>query len=116
MRRFPLVLLILAFGLSAHAAKLQKYKDWLRSPEAYFLTGSERAEWKNVRMPGVSDLSRSGTTLVRGNGRGYLRYTLIFPPQALTQFGGKAYVVDVDVDLTTGKGRLARRATGSSTR
>jgi GWxTD domain-containing protein len=191
MRRFPLVLLILAIGLSAQAAKLQRYKDWLRSPEAYFLTEDERAAWKNVRTdgeaaafvaaftekrggevfttaiaervaiadkyftlknvrgtstlcgklvilfgrpldikavpydrsgyiempkqptPGISDLSQTGprgTTLVRGKGRGYLRYTLIFPADALPEFGGKAYVVDVDVDLTTGKDRLAKES------
>ena len=30
-------------GLSA------KYKDWAKSPEAYFLTADERAQWKNVK-------------------------------------------------------------------
>lgn len=29
-------------------AELNKYKDWDKSPEAYFLTPPERAEWKNV--------------------------------------------------------------------
>ena len=29
-------------------AELTKYKDWDKSPEAYFLTTAERAEWKNV--------------------------------------------------------------------
>ena len=29
-------------------ADLTKYKDWDKSPEAYFLTTAERAEWKNV--------------------------------------------------------------------
>jgi GWxTD domain-containing protein len=49
MRRLTLVILSLFLALSAQAAKLQKYKDWLRSPAAYFLTGDERKEWKNVR-------------------------------------------------------------------
>ena len=29
-------------------AEFTKYKDWDKSPEAYFLTPAERAEWKNV--------------------------------------------------------------------
>ncbi len=35
----------LAFALSA-LAELSKYKDWDRSPDAYFLTPAERTEWK----------------------------------------------------------------------
>jgi len=29
-------------------AQLTKYKDWDKSPEAYFLTSTERADWKKV--------------------------------------------------------------------
>jgi GWxTD domain-containing protein len=29
--------------------ELSKYKDWAKSPEAYFLTGAERQEWSNVK-------------------------------------------------------------------
>ena len=34
---------LLAGGLS------RKYKNWEKSPEAYFLTGAERAQWKQVK-------------------------------------------------------------------
>jgi GWxTD domain-containing protein len=35
--------------LAANAlAEFTKYKDWDKSPEAYFLTPAERTEWKNV--------------------------------------------------------------------
>lgn len=44
---------LLAFmGLSLAAlamAQLSKYKDWGKSPEAYFLTPSEREEWSKVK-------------------------------------------------------------------
>ena len=30
-------------------AQLSKYKDWAKSPEAYFLTPSEREEWAAVK-------------------------------------------------------------------
>lgn len=33
---------------AAALAQLSKYKDWDKTPEAYFLTPAERAEWKNV--------------------------------------------------------------------
>jgi GWxTD domain-containing protein len=29
-------------------AQLTKYKDWEKGPEAYFLTATERADWKKV--------------------------------------------------------------------
>jgi GWxTD domain-containing protein len=29
-------------------AQLSKYKDWVKSPEAYFLTPAEREEWARV--------------------------------------------------------------------
>jgi GWxTD domain-containing protein len=41
--------IVAGLALSACAlAELSKYKDWDKSPEAYFLTPPERAEWKNV--------------------------------------------------------------------
>jgi GWxTD domain-containing protein len=33
---------------AASLAQLTKYKDWDKSPEAYFLTSGERADWKKV--------------------------------------------------------------------
>ena len=47
MKRVVFVVVGLAFALSA-LAELSKYKDWDRSPDAYFLTPAERAEWKTV--------------------------------------------------------------------
>ncbi len=35
---------------SCALADLTKYKDWDKSPEAYFLTPSERAEWKKLTI------------------------------------------------------------------
>jgi GWxTD domain-containing protein len=36
-------------------AELVKYKDWDKSPEAYFLTPAERTEWKNVSTDEEAD-------------------------------------------------------------
>ena len=43
--------ILAAFGLAIAAlatAQLSKYKDWPKSPEAYFLTSEERAEWSKL--------------------------------------------------------------------
>ncbi len=45
MKRVVFALAGLALALSA-LAELSKYKDWDRSPEAYFLTPAERTAWK----------------------------------------------------------------------
>ena len=47
MKRFLFALAGLAITVSA-LAELSKYKDWDRSPEAYFLTPAEQTEWKKV--------------------------------------------------------------------
>jgi len=47
VKRFLFALAGLAITVSA-LAELSKYKDWDRSPEAYFLTPAERTEWKKV--------------------------------------------------------------------
>ncbi|HTY42439.1 MAG TPA: GWxTD domain-containing protein [Thermoanaerobaculia bacterium] len=44
----------LAFAASA-LAQLSKDKDWDKSPEAYFLTPAERAEWKNLKTDDEAD-------------------------------------------------------------
>jgi len=45
-----LALTIAAFASGAFADGLSKqYKKWDRTPEAYFLTNAERAEWKKVK-------------------------------------------------------------------
>ncbi len=47
MKKALIALAGLAFAASA-LAELSKYKDWDRSPEAYFLTPAERDEWKKL--------------------------------------------------------------------
>ena len=47
MKKFLFALAGLAIAASA-LAQLAKYKDWDKTPEAYFLTPEERAEWKKV--------------------------------------------------------------------
>ena len=47
MKRILLAVAGIALVASA-LAQLSKYKDWDKSPEAYFLTPAERTEWKNV--------------------------------------------------------------------
>jgi GWxTD domain-containing protein len=47
VKRVLFALAGLALAASA-VAELSKYKDWDRSPEAYFLTPAERTEWKKV--------------------------------------------------------------------
>jgi GWxTD domain-containing protein len=45
-----LLLALAGIALAASAvADLTKFKDWDKSPEAYFLTPAERTEWKNVK-------------------------------------------------------------------
>ncbi len=50
--RCPAILFLLCFfgssGASASSLS-EKYKSWDKSPDAYFLTPEERAQWKNVR-------------------------------------------------------------------
>src|SRR5262245_50165761 len=48
VKRVFIALAGLALAVSA-LAQLTKYKDWDRSPEAYFLTPAEREEWKKVK-------------------------------------------------------------------
>ena len=45
--------------------------------------------------------------MVQGSERRVIQYTLIFPASALGAFNGEDYVVNIDVDLATGKDRLA---------
>lgn len=47
MKKLLFVLAGIVLAASALAA-LTKYKDWEKSPEAYFLTSPEREEWKKV--------------------------------------------------------------------
>ncbi len=47
MKKTGMVLAALAFAAVA-LAQMAKYKDWAKSPEAYFLTPPERAEWSKV--------------------------------------------------------------------
>ena len=47
MKKVLFALAGLAIAASA-LAELAKYKDWDKTPEAYFLTPEERAEWKKV--------------------------------------------------------------------
>src|SRR5690348_16238085 len=44
-----LVASLLAAGPLAAAGLSKKYKSWDKSPEAYFLTGAEKAQWKQVK-------------------------------------------------------------------
>ncbi len=54
MKRVFIALAGLAVAVAA-LADLSKYKDWDRSPEAYFLTPAERAEWKKVSTDEEAD-------------------------------------------------------------
>ena len=54
MKKLLLTLAGLAVAFSAMAS-LSKYKDWDKSPEAYFLTPAERADWKNVQTDEDAD-------------------------------------------------------------
>jgi GWxTD domain-containing protein len=48
VKRVILFAIALAAATAA-MAQLSKYKDWPKSPEAYFLTTAERADWANVK-------------------------------------------------------------------
>jgi GWxTD domain-containing protein len=54
VKKFLLVLAGLAVATAA-LAQLSKNKDWDKSPEAYFLTSAERADWKNVKTDEEAD-------------------------------------------------------------
>lgn len=47
------VLALFAAGMAADGLAPQ-FKDWAKSPEAYFLTAEERGQWKNVRDDAVA--------------------------------------------------------------
>ena len=47
MKRISIFLSLLAL-VAVSSAELAKYKDWVKSPEAYFLTSEERSEWSAV--------------------------------------------------------------------
>jgi len=47
VKKMRIVFAVLAFAAIA-TAESAKYKDWPKSPEAYFLTSAERAEWAKV--------------------------------------------------------------------
>jgi GWxTD domain-containing protein len=49
VKKVMIALAGLAIAVSALAELSAKYKDWDKSPEAYFLTPAERSEWKNVQ-------------------------------------------------------------------
>ncbi len=50
MKRTMMTVAMAFAATAAFAAGLSKqYKNWDRTPEAYFLTGAERAEWKKVQ-------------------------------------------------------------------
>lgn len=59
-----LVTLLLAFPLLA--ADLGKYKQWLDSPAAYFITAAERAEWGSVRTEADAEAFVRKYTEARG--------------------------------------------------
>ncbi len=48
MKKLLLALAVLAIAASA-PAEFTKYQDWDKSPEAYFLTPAERAQWKDIK-------------------------------------------------------------------
>ncbi|MEP6769522.1 MAG: GWxTD domain-containing protein [Acidobacteriota bacterium] len=48
MKRACITLAVLAVAAMALAELSAKYKDWPKSPDAYFLTPSERTEWSSV--------------------------------------------------------------------
>jgi GWxTD domain-containing protein len=48
VKRVVLFAVALAAATAA-MAQLSKYKDWAKSPEAYFLTSAEKADWANVK-------------------------------------------------------------------
>ncbi|MFN2633101.1 MAG: hypothetical protein ABR610_06765, partial [Thermoanaerobaculia bacterium] len=48
MKKACITLAVLAVAAMALAEVSAKYKDWAKSPEAYFLTPSERTEWSSV--------------------------------------------------------------------
>ena len=50
MKNIAAALLFSFFAISTFAAGLsQNYKDWPHSPQAYFMTSAERAQWSSVR-------------------------------------------------------------------
>jgi GWxTD domain-containing protein len=49
MKRIAVVLILTLCSTSLFAANLsQKYKEWPRTPQAYFMTNAERAQWSAV--------------------------------------------------------------------
>jgi hypothetical protein len=49
MKTFITALALFSVVLTAQAGDLSKYKNWDNSPQGYFMTASERAEWKSIQ-------------------------------------------------------------------
>jgi GWxTD domain-containing protein len=50
MKRIAAVVVLSLFATSIFAATLsQKYKDWAHSPQAYFMTKEDRAQWSRLK-------------------------------------------------------------------
>jgi GWxTD domain-containing protein len=58
----------LAFATVA-TAELSKYKDWVKSPEAYFLSAAERTEWSKVSSDDDAEKFIAGYWAKRGGQR-----------------------------------------------
>jgi len=49
--RFAVLLLCIALVAPVFGSSPEKFKDWEKSPQAYFMTHSERQEWNAVKTP-----------------------------------------------------------------
>jgi hypothetical protein len=55
MKTFVAALALCAVALSVQAGELVKYKNWDESPQGYFMTAGERAEWKSVQSDAAAE-------------------------------------------------------------
>jgi GWxTD domain-containing protein len=49
MKTFFTALALFSVVLTAQAGDLSKYRNWDNSPQGYFMTAAERAEWKSIQ-------------------------------------------------------------------
>ena len=57
---------VLLFAVPLFAADLGKYQDWDTTPQSYFMTKAERAQWSGVRTEGEAETFVNAYLAARG--------------------------------------------------
>ena len=92
------LILVLASGVLS-AAGLTKYKDWASTPEAYWLSKAERAEWATIDSDSAAETFVTKFRAARGGG-------FAAAIQSRVAFADKAFSVGKKKGSSTLRGRV----------